>query len=53
VAIIDNIVTNPDVRDLAQSCRQFADVSAPPEVIVALGGGSFIDTAKVLAAAPP
>ena len=51
VAIIDNIVTNPDVRDLAQSCRQYADVSAPPEVIVALGGGSIIDTAKVLAAA--
>jgi hypothetical protein len=53
VAIIDNIVTNPDVRDLAQSCRQYADVSAPPEVIVALGGGLIIETAKVLAAAPP
>ncbi len=49
--VIDNIVTNPDVRDLALSCRQFAAAPSKPEVIVALGGGSIIDAAKVVAAA--
>lgn len=48
---ITNIVTNPDVKDLAQSCRHYGDASEKPEVIVALGGGSIIDAAKVLAAA--
>jgi alcohol dehydrogenase len=50
VATIDNIVTNPDVKDLAQSCRLFGATSPKPEVIVALGGGSIIDAAKVVAA---
>ncbi len=48
---IDNIVTNPDVKDLARSCALFGSASAKPEVIVALGGGSIIDAAKVIAAA--
>lgn len=48
--IIDNIVTNPDVRDLAHSCREFASAPSRPEVIVALGGGSIIDAAKVVSA---
>jgi alcohol dehydrogenase len=48
---IDNIVTNPDVKDLAQSCRRYGQASLQPEVIVALGGGSIIDAAKVVAAA--
>ena len=48
---IDNIVTNPDVRDLARSCALFGAASPRPEVIVALGGGSIIDAAKVIAAA--
>jgi alcohol dehydrogenase len=47
---IDNIVANPDFADLEQSCSQFASVSPGPEVIIALGGGSIIDAAKVLAA---
>ncbi len=47
---ISNIVTNPDVKDLAQSCRTFGQASPKPEVIVALGGGSIIDAAKVIAA---
>jgi len=45
--VIDNIMPNPDFEGLAQSCAQWAKV----EVIVALGGGSVIDTAKVLSAA--
>jgi alcohol dehydrogenase len=48
---IANIVTNPDVKDLAQSCELFARAPAKPEVVVALGGGSIIDAAKVIAAA--
>jgi alcohol dehydrogenase len=48
---IDNIVTNPDVKDLALSCRRFADAPSKPEVIIALGGGSIIDAAKVVSAA--
>ena len=48
---IDNIVTNPDVKDLARSCDLFGAVSPKPEVIVALGGGSIIDAAKIVAAA--
>src|SRR5262245_30806156 len=49
VAIIDNIDTNPDCADLVQSCRSFAS-AGQADVIVALGGGSMIDAAKVLAA---
>lgn len=45
--VIDNIMPNPDFKGLAQSCARWAQV----EVIVALGGGSVIDTAKVLSAA--
>lgn len=50
VATIDNIVTNPDVKDLARSCALFVGAGPKPEVIVALGGGSIIDAAKVIAA---
>lgn len=49
VVSITNIETNPDCADLAESCRQFG-AAEPAEVIVALGGGSMIDAAKVLAA---
>ena len=38
------------VADLVQSCRMFGAATAPAQVIVALGGGSMIDAAKVLAA---
>jgi phosphonate metabolism-associated iron-containing alcohol dehydrogenase len=45
-----DVAPNPDTRLLAaQSARLGA--AQEPEVIVALGGGSVIDTAKVLAAA--
>jgi alcohol dehydrogenase len=48
--VVDDVQANPDFADLDGICRRFA--AAPPAgVIVALGGGSVIDTAKVLAAA--
>lgn len=50
VAIVNNIDTNPDCADLVESCRMFGAASQRAEVIVALGGGSMIDAAKVLAA---
>jgi alcohol dehydrogenase len=50
VVTIDNIVTNPSVKDLALSCRIFGQAAQKPDVIVALGGGSIIDAAKVVAA---
>lgn len=50
VVVVDNIETNPDCMDLDLSCRIFGDAPAKPEVIIALGGGSIIDAAKVLAA---
>ena len=50
-AVVRNIGTNPDFIGLAQSCRLYAAASRPVEAIVALGGGSVIDAAKVLAAA--
>lgn len=49
--VIDTITPNPDFADLPRACAGFAGAPAPPQVIVALGGGSVIDAAKVLAAA--
>lgn len=48
-AIIDNIVTNPDFSALAQAGALYA-AAGDVDCIVALGGGSVIDAAKVLAA---
>jgi alcohol dehydrogenase len=48
---VDDVKSNPNFETLEHSCARFAAVDPPPEVIVALGGGSVIDTAKVLAAA--
>lgn len=50
VAVIDNIAANPDCADLVTSCRVFGAAPQSAEVIVALGGGSMMDAAKVLAA---
>ncbi len=50
VLTIDNIVPNPDVYMLAEACALFAAARQAPEVVVALGGGSVIDAAKVVAA---
>jgi len=48
---VSNIGPNPDFLGLTQSCRTYAKSSRPVEAIVALGGGSVMDAAKVLAAA--
>ena len=48
-AVINNITPNPDFLTLADSCQMFAQAVTGDTVIIALGGGSVIDTAKVLA----
>ncbi|HEX2113145.1 MAG TPA: iron-containing alcohol dehydrogenase PsrA [Alphaproteobacteria bacterium] len=48
-ATIRNIGPNPDFRTLAQSCASLN--GRPVDAIVAIGGGSVMDAAKVLAAA--
>jgi phosphonate metabolism-associated iron-containing alcohol dehydrogenase len=50
--VIDDIAPNPDIALLETQTARFAVLSKQPEVIVALGGGSVIDSAKVFAAAP-
>ncbi len=47
---IDNVTPNPDFHMLTESCALFTAARPAPEVIVALGGGSVIDAAKVVAA---
>lgn len=47
---IDNVIPNPDFDMLTEACALFAAAQSVPEVVVALGGGSVIDTAKVVAA---
>jgi phosphonate metabolism-associated iron-containing alcohol dehydrogenase len=48
---IKDIAPNPDTKLLAKQTARFAQLSEQPEVIVALGGGSVIDSAKVFSAA--
>ena len=47
---IDNVTPNPDFQILRRCCALFAASERVPEVIVALGGGSVMDAAKVVAA---
>jgi phosphonate metabolism-associated iron-containing alcohol dehydrogenase len=49
VAIVRNVAANPDFESLAESCRALAGARTWPAVIVAIGGGSVLDAAKVLA----
>ena len=49
-SIINNISPNPDFNNLTESCKQFSHKASNNCVVVALGGGSVIDAAKVLAA---
>jgi phosphonate metabolism-associated iron-containing alcohol dehydrogenase len=51
VIVIDDIAPNPDIDLLEEQTRRFTALSKQPDVIVALGGGSVIDSAKVFAAA--
>jgi len=51
VLVISDVAPNPDYRLLAEQTGRFAELARQPEVIVALGGGSVIDSAKVFAAA--
>ncbi len=48
-SVINNITPNPDFETLRDNCQTFADSVSADTVIIALGGGSVIDTAKVLA----
>ena len=48
-SIINNITPNPDFETLTVCCQQFAQMVSSNTVIIALGGGSVIDAAKVLA----
>jgi len=50
VAFADRVEPNPSLRMLETMCEQLAAVAGEVEVIIALGGGSVIDTAKFLAA---
>lgn len=49
-AVIDKVQPNPSLETLRDACQQLLDAERPPEVLVALGGGSVIDSAKFLAA---
>jgi phosphonate metabolism-associated iron-containing alcohol dehydrogenase len=51
VITIRDVAPNPDYRLLGEQTARFAALKAQPEVIIALGGGSVIDSAKVFAAA--
>lgn len=51
VLTIDNVTANPDFHTLRESCARYAGASPAPSTIVALGGGSVLDAAKVVAAA--
>ena len=48
---IDEVAPNPDFAALPGCCRRLGEARDTPRVIVALGGGSVIDTAKAVAAA--
>jgi len=47
--VIDSIRPNPDFVSLSEQCARFADRATTDCVILALGGGSVIDAAKVFA----
>ena len=49
--VVDDVAPNPDFETLRAQTARFAEFGVPPDVIVPIGGGSVIDSAKVLAAA--
>jgi phosphonate metabolism-associated iron-containing alcohol dehydrogenase len=48
---IRDVAPNPDYQLLSEQTRRFVALPSRPDVIIALGGGSVIDSAKVFAAA--
>lgn len=48
--VIDTIEPNPSIAMLERICAQLSGLPHKPQVLVALGGGSVMDSAKVLAA---
>ncbi|CAH1657023.1 MULTISPECIES: iron-containing alcohol dehydrogenase PsrA [unclassified Chelatococcus] len=50
VGVVDTITPNPSLSLLREICQQLSTLSGAIDVIVALGGGSVIDSAKFLAA---
>ena len=49
--VVDDVAPNPDYVLLGDQCKRFSDLDHPIELIVAIGGGSVIDSAKVFSAA--
>ncbi len=49
VFVVDTIAPNPDFVMLDAACGAMTAAARRPEVIVAIGGGSVLDAAKVLA----
>ncbi|MCM8732471.1 phosphonoacetaldehyde reductase [Hephaestia sp. MAHUQ-44] len=47
--VVRDVEANPSFNGLRGACRTFGAATHTPEVIVAFGGGSVIDSAKVLA----
>lgn len=47
--VVRDVEANPSFNGLRVACRTFGAAVVPPEVIVAFGGGSVIDSAKALA----
>ncbi|SFH48741.1 MULTISPECIES: iron-containing alcohol dehydrogenase PsrA [unclassified Ensifer] len=48
--VVRDVEPNPSFLGLRAACAAFGGAAEVPQVIVAIGGGSVIDTAKVLAA---
>ncbi|WP_425450508.1 iron-containing alcohol dehydrogenase PsrA [Virgifigura deserti] len=49
--LIDDVQPNPDFSNLTELCARYGEARPAPRVIVAVGGGSVMDSAKVLAVA--
>lgn len=49
--VLNQVYENPDLSDLTEICEAFKPHQKKVEVLIALGGGSVIDTAKALAVA--
>ena len=47
--IIDEVLPNPDFEALNRCCESLAGLASAPDCIVALGGGSVMDVAKLVA----